>query len=330
MDKIIPTITALGKYVPKKILTNKDLEKMVDTNDEWIKSRTGIKERRIANEEETSSFMAAKAFQDMQERYNIDPLDIDLIIVPTITPDMFFPSTAALIQDKIGAKNAWGFDLSAACSGYLYALEVASNFIKSGQYKKVLIAASEKMSSITDYTDRNTCILFGDGAGLTLIEASKDDTGIIDTDLHMDSIGKDFLYIKGGGCLNPATHESVDQKLHYVYQDGRPVYKYAVSKMSQTGYDLVHKHSYTGKDIDLFIPHQANQRIIDACASRLKLREDQIMSNIAKYGNTTAATIPLAMVDAIDDKRLKKGDLVIITAFGGGFTWGAALLKWSI
>jgi len=330
MSKIVPAITAIGKYVPEKILTNKDLEKMVDTNDEWITTRTGIKERRIATDEQASSDLAAEAFKDMQAKYNVDPESIDMIIVPTITPDMFFPSTAALIQKKIGAKNAWGFDMSAACSGFVYALEMASNFIQSGKYKKILICGAEKMSTITDYTDRNTCILFGDGAGIVLVEPSTDETGIIDIDLHMDSVGTEFLYMKAGGSANPASHETIDNKMHFVYQDGRPVYKYAVSRMVKVGVDMVEKHGYTGEDLALFVPHQANQRIIEACASRLKLKDEQVMSNIHKYANTTAATIPLGLADATEEGRLKKGDLVLLTAFGGGFTWGAALLKWSI
>ncbi|MBN2280724.1 MAG: ketoacyl-ACP synthase III [Candidatus Marinimicrobia bacterium] len=330
MSKIVPTITAIGKYVPEKILTNKDLEKIVDTTDEWITTRTGIKERRIATADQASSDLAAEAFKDMQAKFGVDPKSIDCIVVPTVTPDMFFPSTAALIQKKIGAVNAWGFDLSAACSGFLYALEVASNLLQTGKYKKILVAGAEKMSSITDYTDRNTCVLFGDGAGIVLIEPTTDDTGIIDIDLKMDSIGTEFLYMKAGGSANPASHETVDKKWHYVYQDGRPVYKYAVSRMVQAGVDMVEKHHYTGQDLKLFVPHQANQRIIEACANRLNLRDDQVLSNIHKYANTTAATIPLGLADALEEGRLKKGDLVLLTAFGGGFTWGAALLRWSI
>jgi 3-oxoacyl-[acyl-carrier-protein] synthase-3 len=330
MEKIVPAITAIGKYVPEKILTNADLEKMVDTNDEWIVTRTGIRERHIATEDQASSDLAAEAFKDMQSRYDVNPEDIDLIIVPTITPDMFFPSTAALVQGKIGAKNAYGFDISAACSGFIYALEVASNFLKSGKYKKILVFGAEKMSSITDYEDRNTCILFGDAAGVVLLEPSKDENGIIDIDLYMDSVGAEYLYMKAGGSKHPASHETVDKKWHYIYQDGRPVYKYAVSRMSKVGYDMVVKHGFTGADLKLFVPHQANQRIIEACANRLKLKDEQVMSNIDKYANTTAATIPLGLADAVEENRLKKGDLVLLTAFGGGFTWGAVLLKWSI
>lgn len=330
MKNIIPTITAIGKYVPEKILTNQDLEKIVDTSDEWIVTRTGIKERHIATDEQASSDLGAEAFKDMQYKYNVNPEEIDMIIVATITPDMFFPSTAALIQGKIGAKNAWGFDMSAACSGFVYALEMATAFIKTEKYKKILIFGAEKMSSIANYEDRNTCVLFGDAGTCVLIEPSFDKTGIIDTELYMDSIGIEYLYMKAGGSKNPASHETVDNKWHYVYQDGRPVYKHAVSNMSKVGYDMVIKHGYIGGDLDLFIPHQANQRIIEACASRLKLRDDQIMSNIHKYGNTTAATIPLGLADAVEENRLKKGDLVLLTAFGGGFTWGATLMKWSI
>ncbi len=330
MDTIVPAITAVGKYVPEKVLTNKDLEKMVDTSDEWITTRTGIKERRIAEDDQASSDLAAEAFKDMQARYNVDPEEIDMIIVPTVTPDMFFPSTAALIQGKIGAKNACGYDISAACSGFIYALEIASSHIKTGKYKKILVCGAEKMSSITDYEDRNTCILFGDAAGLVLMEPSQDDNGIMDIDLHMDSVGTEYLYMKAGGSKHPATHETVVNKWHYVYQDGRPVYKYAVSRMVKVGVDMVNKHGYTGEDLTLFVPHQANQRIIEACAKRLKLRDDQVMSNIHKYANTTSATIPLGLSDAVEEGRLKKGDLVLLTAFGGGFTWAAALIKWSI
>jgi 3-oxoacyl-[acyl-carrier-protein] synthase-3 len=330
MKEIRTTITAIGKYTPKHILTNFDFEKMVDTTDEWIRSRTGIVERHIVEKGEATSDMGAAAFDDMKKRFGIDPLDIDLIIVATITPDMFFPSTAAIIQHSIGAKNAWGFDLSAACSGFLYALAVGSQFIKTGQHKKVLVVGSDTMSSITDYTDRNTCVLFGDAAGVVLLEPAKedDDSGIMDYIVKMDGIGKKYLYMAGGGSRNPSTHETVDKKMHYVYQEGKPVYKFAVSKMADAAVEILERNSLTGKDIALFVPHQANIRIIDACANKLKLKDEQVMRNIDKYGNTTAATIPLGLIEAMDEKRIKKGDIVLLTAFGGGFTWGSALLRW--
>ena len=331
MSKTRATITAIGKYVPEKILTNADLEKMVDTSDEWIRTRTGIAERRIGRKDEATSDMATAAFKDMQKRYGTDPLDIDLIITATITPDMYFPSTAALIQHNIGAKNAWGFDLSGACSGFLYALETASGFIKSGQYKKILVVGADKMSSITDYTNRDNCILFGDGASVIIVEPTEDDNiGIVDTMLAMDGIGKDSLYMLGGGSKNPASHETIDKKMHYIYQEGRNVYKFAVKRMADSGFDILQRNSMTGKDIALFIPHQANKRIIDACANRLKLEDHQVMVNIDKYGNTTAATIPLGLADAVDDGRIKRGDIVLMTAFGAGFTWGAIILKWGL
>jgi len=330
LKKIRTTITAIGKYTPRRILTNFDLEKMVDTTDEWIRSRTGIVERHIVEKGEATSNMGAAAFEDMKNRFGVDPLDIDLIVVATITPDMFFPSTAALIQYSIGAKNAWGFDLSAACSGFLYALAVGSQFIETGQHQKVLVVGADTMSSITDYTDRNTCVLFGDAAGVVLLEPAKDDddSGIMDYIVKMDGAGQKHLYILGGGSRNPSTYETVEKKMHFVYQEGRPVYKFAVSKMAEAAIEILERNSLTGEDIALFVPHQANIRIIDACASRLKLKDEQVMRNIDKYANTTAATIPLGLIEAMDEKRIKKGDIVLLTAFGGGFTWGSILLRW--
>jgi len=330
MKKTRATITAIGKYTPKRILNNRDLEKIVDTSDEWIRSRTGMVERHIAAKGEASSDMATAAFKDMRKRFKIDPEEIDLIIVATITPDMFFPSTAALIQHNIGARNAFGFDISAACSGFLYALAIAAEFIENGRYKKVLVVGSDTMSTITDYTNRDTCILFGDAASVVLLEPVEEDYGILDYILKLDGSGKDFLYMAGGGSRNPATHETVDKKMHYVYQEGKSVFKFAVIKMAEVSVDLLKRNSLKGSDVGLFIPHQANKRIIDACVSRLKLKDEQVMINIDKYANTTAATIPLGIVDAYDQGRLKKDDLLLMSAFGGGFTWGSVLVKWSL
>jgi len=330
MKKIRATITAIGKYVPEQILNNFDLEKMVDTSDEWIRSRTGISERHIAAKGEVTSDMASAAFADLRRRHNVNPAEIDLIIVATITPDMFFPSTAALIQNNIGAVNAWGFDISAACSGFIYALTIATEFIENGHYRKILVVGADTMSSITDYTDRDTCVLFGDGAGVVLVEPSTDNTGVLDYIMKMDGSGKDYLYILGGGSKNPATHETIDQRLHYIYQEGRAVFKFAVSKMADVSVELLERNKLKGEDLGLFIPHQANKRILLSCGQRMKLREDQIMINIEKYANTTAATIPLGIVDACAQNRLKKGDLLLMSAFGGGFTWGSILMRWSL
>ncbi|HDP66981.1 MAG TPA: ketoacyl-ACP synthase III [Candidatus Marinimicrobia bacterium] len=325
------TITAIGKYVPEKILSNFDLEKMVDTSDEWIRTRTGISERHIAAEGEASSDMASFAFQDLQRRFDIDPQEIDVIIVATITPDMFFPSTAALIQYNIGATNAWGFDISAACSGFVYAMIIAAQLVENGLYKKVLVAATDTMSTITDYTNRDTCVLFGDAASVVLVEPTENaEFGIIDYLAKMDGSGKDFLYMAGGGSRHPASHETIDKKMHYIYQEGKTVFKLAVSKMADVSIELLQRNSFTGADVGLFIPHQANKRIIDACVNRLKLKDGQVLINIDKYANTTAATIPLGIVDGYDQGRLKPGDLLLMSAFGGGFTWGSMLMRWSL
>ena len=331
MKKIKATITAIGIYTPEKILNNFDLEKMVDTTDKWIRTRTGIFERHIAAEGEATSDMAIAAFKDMQKRFGTNPEEIDLIVVATITPDMFFPSTAALIQDGIGATNAWGFDLSAACSGFIYAMVVAAQLVESGRYKKVLVVGSDTMSTITDYTNRDTCVLFGDAASVVLVEPSENEEyGVIDYLVKMDGKGKDLLYMAAGGSRNPATHETVDKKMHYIYQEGKPVFKFAVSKMAEISTELLKRNSLKGSDVGLFVPHQANKRIIDACVNRLKLEDSQVMINIDKYANTTAATIPLGIVDGYDEGRLKKGDLLLISAFGGGFTWGSMLIRWSL
>ncbi|MBT3250895.1 MAG: ketoacyl-ACP synthase III [Candidatus Marinimicrobia bacterium] len=327
--KIYANITALGMYVPENILTNADLEKMVETTDEWIVSRTGIKERRIVAKGETTSDLCTKAVEKVLEMRNISADEIDAIIVATITPDMMLPSTAAIVQDNIGAVNAWGYDLSAACSGFLFGLQTGAMMIETGRYKKVLIIGAETMSSIIDYTDRNTCIIFGDGAGAVLLEPS-DEFGIIDAKMRMDGSGGKFLNLKGGGSLHPASHKTVDEKMHYVYQDGRSVFKFAVKGMADISFDIAKRNGLANEDIDLFIPHQANKRIIDASAKRLGISDDKVLINIDKYANTTAATIPIGLVDAFESGRLNKGDNVILSAFGAGFTWGAMYIKWGI
>lgn len=324
-------ITGVGHYTPEKVLTNQDLEKMVDTSDEWIISRTGIKERRILGEGKGSSYMGVKAAKMSMENAGLSANDIDLIVVATVTPDMFFPSTACLIQEEIKAKNAWGVDISGACTGFLYATAMGAQFIESGRYQKVLIVGTDKMSSITDYTDRNSCILFGDAAGAIVLEPSEDEElGIIDFILKSDGAGKDYLYMKGGGSLHPATHETVDKGMHYLYQDGRAVFKFAVSGMADITEEIARKYNIPSEEIKLFIPHQANYRIIDATAKRLKLPDEKVMINIQKYGNTTAATIPLGLSEAYMEGKLEKGDILLLAAFGAGFTWGSMLIRWTI
>jgi len=328
MSTMNAAITAVGGYVPDTKLTNFDLEKMVDTNDEWIKSRTGISERRILKEPgKASSFMAVKAIEEILHKKNLDPLTIDCIICATVTPDMAFPSTANLIGDKIGAKNAFGFDLGAACSGFLFALTTATSFIESGRYKKIIVVGVDKMSSIIDYTDRATCILFGDGAGAVLVEPTSDGLGVQDSILKSDGSGAPYLHIKAGGSLKPASMESILAKEHYAFQDGQPVFKFAVKGMADVSAELMEKHKLTGDDIAWLVPHQANLRIIDATANRMGLSKEKVMINIGKYGNTTAATIPLCLWDW--EAQLKKGDNLILAAFGGGFTWGATWIKWA-
>ena len=328
MSTMNAAITAVGGYVPETKLTNFDLEKMVDTNDEWIKSRTGISERRILKEPgKASSDMAVKAIEVIIQKKKLDPLSIDCIICATVTPDMAFPSTANLIGDKIGAKNAFGFDLGAACSGFLFALTTATAFIESGRYKKIIVVGVDKMSSIIDYTDRATCILFGDGAGAVLVEPTSDGLGVQDSILKSDGSGAPYLHIKAGGSLKPATMETVLAKEHYAFQDGQPVFKFAVKGMADVSAELMEKHKLTGDDIAWLVPHQANLRIIDATANRMGLSKEKVMINIEKYGNTTAATIPLCLWDW--ESKLKKGDNLILAAFGGGFTWGASWIKWA-
>jgi 3-oxoacyl-[acyl-carrier-protein] synthase-3 len=323
-------ITAVGMYVPEKIYDNKYFESIVDTNEEWIVTRTGIKERRIL-ENGASSDMAANAIKDLLTSKNMSAEEIDVIIVATVTPDMFFPATACLVQQKIGAKNAWGFDLSAACSGFLFALETGAKLIESGGYKKVIVVGSDKMSAITDYTDRNTCILFGDAASAVLLEPNTDlEVGIKDTMLFVDGSGQETLYMKGGGSLNPSTHQTVDNKMHYIYQDGKAVFKVAVKGMADVSYDIMKKNNLNSDDVAYLVPHQANLRIIDATAERMGISKDKVMINIDKYGNTTAATIPLCLTEYYRDGKLKKGDNLILAAFGAGYTWGSIYLTWSI
>jgi 3-oxoacyl-[acyl-carrier-protein] synthase-3 len=331
MNKVYnATITAVGMYVPDEVLDNAFFEKIVDTTDEWITTRTGIKERRRLKVGATSD-LATKAAEDLLKTYNIKAEDIDVIIVATITPDMFFPATACLVQENIGAKNAWGFDFSAACSGFLFAYQTACSLVEGGTYKKVLLIGADKMSSIVDYTDRNNCILFGDAAAAILIEPTEDENiGLKDSLLRCDGSGKNLLYLKGGGSLNPPSHETVDKGMHYLFQDGKAVFKVAVKGMADISYELMVKNKLTSDDIAYLVPHQANMRIIDATAKRLGLSRDKVMININKYGNTTAATIPSCLVEYYRDGKIKKGDNLILAAFGAGFTWGAAYLIWGM
>ncbi|PZX61521.1 beta-ketoacyl-ACP synthase III [Hydrotalea sandarakina] len=328
MSKISAAITAVGGYVPETKLTNFDLEKMVDTNDEWIRTRTGIEERRILKEPgKASSDMAVPAIQQILQKRNLQPTDIDCIICATVTPDMVFPATANIIADKIGATNAWGFDLSAACSGFLYALTTGTSFIESGRYKKVIVVGVDKMSAIIDYTDRATCIIFGDGAGAVLLEPTTEELGIRDSILRSDGSGAKYLHMKAGGSLKPATVETVLAKEHFAYQEGQVVFKFAVKGMADVSAEIMERNNLTANDIAWLVPHQANLRIIDATANRMGLDKDKVMINIQRYGNTTAATIPLCLWEW--EHKLHKGDNVILSAFGGGFTWGAIWLKWA-
>ncbi|MFZ1919846.1 MAG: beta-ketoacyl-ACP synthase III [Terriglobales bacterium] len=323
-------ISALGTYVPPRLLTNGDLSKMVDTNDEWIMSRVGIKERHIVDKGVGTSDLAAEAARRALAQRGIAASELDAIIVATVTPDMMFPATACLVQHKIGASKAWGFDLSAGCSQFVYALQVGAQFVQTGAHKKVMVIGADVMSSIIDYTDRATCVLFGDGAGAAILEPSEDDSlGLIDFLHEVDGSGGCSLYMPGGGSLNPSSHETVDKKMHYVHQDGAAVFKFAVRQMAEFCVETLKRNGLTGNDIDLMIPHQANLRIISATADRLKLPPEKVVINIDRYGNTTGATIPLAMQSAIDDGRLKKGTLVLLAAVGAGFTTGTTLLRWA-
>lgn len=328
MNKIHAAITSVGGYVPETKLTNFDLEKMVDTTDEWITTRSGIKERRILKTPgAASSDMGVPAVQEILRKKNLDPMEIDCIICATVTPDMVFPATANIISDKVGAKKAFGFDLEAACSGFLFALSVGAAFIESGRYKKVIVVGVDKMSSIIDYTDRATCIIFGDGAGAVLLEPTEEKYGLIDAVLKSDGAGRHHLHMKAGGSLKPPSIETVTNKEHFVYQDGKHVFKYAVTGMADVSQELMEKNNLTGDDIDWLAPHQANLRIIEATRERVNIPKEKVMINIHKYGNTTAATIPLCLWEW--ESKLKKGDNIIMAAFGGGFTWGAAYLKWA-
>jgi len=321
-------ITAVARYLPERVLSNFDLERMVETSDEWIRARTGISERRILDGQPTS-YMATAVARDLLEQRGVEATQIDLIIVATITPDMAFPSTACLVQDRIGATKAWAYDLSAACSGFVYALVAASQFIESGAHSRILVIGADKMSAITDPLDRSTCILFGDGAGGVLLDtAQADDRGLLGFELHADGSGGEALHIKGGGSLHPASHDTVDQQLHYVRQDGRTIFKFAVQKMAEVSLSLLRQYGLSADDVDLFVPHQANLRIITATAERMGIPMEKVMVNIEKCANTTAATVPIALSEAVELGRLEPGHLVQMTAVGGGLTWGSALLRW--
>ncbi len=329
MTKRRATITAVGHYVPEKVLSNSDLEKLVDTSDEWIRTRTGIRERRVQEQGATSDLGAA-AVKELLKNRGVEAETVDLIIVATITPDMFFPSTACLIQEKVLAKKAWAFDLSAACSGFLFALVTASQFVESGTYRRVVVVGADKMTSITDYTDRNTCILFGDAAAAVMVEPSDDpNSGIVDHILRCDGSGDQALHMLGGGSLHPASHETVDKKYHYIYQDGKAVFKVAVVGMAGVASEIMERHHLTGKDVDWLVPHQANLRIIEATRERMGLDPSKVMINIDKYGNTTAATIPLCLSEWWQAGKLRKGHTLVLAAFGAGYTWGSILLRWT-
>jgi 3-oxoacyl-[acyl-carrier-protein] synthase-3 len=321
-------ITAVGGYVPEDKLTNFDLEKMVDTNDEWIRTRTGISERRILKGEgKATSDMIVPAVQELCQKRGIQPEEIECLIVATVTPDMVFPATANIVCNKIGAVNAWGFDLAAACSGFLFALAQGAALVESGRYKKVVVCGADKMSSIIDYTDRATCIIFGDGAGAVLLEPSEEPVGIMDSILKTDGSGAQYLHMKAGGSLKPASHETVDKREHFAYQEGQAVFKFAVKGMADASAELMEKNKLSSEDIAWLVPHQANLRIIDATANRMGLSSEKVMINIQRFGNTTAATIPLCLWEW--EQKLKKGDNIILASFGGGFTWGAIWVKWA-
>lgn len=328
MNKITAAITCVHGFVPPDVLTNTDLEKMVDTSDEWIMTRTGIKERRIQKEPgKATSDMAVEAVNGLLKKRGISAEEIDLIIFATITGDMIFPSSACVLADKIGAKNAWGYDLSAACSGFLFALETGATFVQSGKYKKVVIIGGDKMSSIIDYTDRNTCIIFGDGLGCVLLEPNEDGYGVRDSILKIDGSGRHYLHQKAGGSLKPPTHETIDAREHYVFQDGKTVFKFAVTNMAEVSANIMERNNLTSADVTWLVPHQANLRIIDATAERMGLGREKVMINIDHFGNTTNGTLPLLLWEW--ESKLKKGDNLILSAFGGGFTWGAMYIKWA-
>ena len=327
--RIRAKITGVAAYAPPKVMTNSDFEKIVDTNDQWIRERTGIRERHIAEKGVACSHMAMEAAKALLEKTKTDPNEIDLIIVASVTPDMFFPATACLVQDRLGAKRAWGFDLSAACSGFAYALTVGAQFVGAGTHRKVLVIGSDKMSAILDYTDRATCVLFGDGAGAVLVEPAADNEGILDFHHDVDGSGGMCLYMPGGGSLNPSTQETVDKNMHVVHQDGPQVFKYAVRRMAEVACHLLERNGFSSRDLKLVVPHQANLRIIRAMQERLGVDDSKVMVNIDRYGNTTAGTIPLGLRDALDQGRLHKGDLVLLVAVGAGYTTGGVLMRWA-
>ena len=326
MEKITAAITGVEGYVPDEVVTNDDLAKFVDTSDEWITTRTGIKERRILREGGASD-IAAAAVDRLLKKKGIDPLEIELVILATVTPDYPFPSTANVVCDKIGMKNAWGYDLIAACSGFIYALSTGAQFIETGRYKKVIVIGVDKMSAILDYQDRTTCVIFGDGGGAVLLEPNTEGLGVQDAILRSDGAGRNYLLQPGGGSLNPASVETVEKRMHYVKQEGKQVFKFAVTNMAEVSAEIMAKNNLTSEDVDWLVPHQANLRIIDATADRMGLPKEKVMVNIQKYGNTTAGTLPLCLWDY--EKQLKKGDTLILSAFGGGFTWGAVYLTWA-
>ncbi len=328
MEKIRAAITGINAWVPEYRLTNQELSTMVDTSDEWIMQRVGIKERRILKEEGAgSSDMGAQAVRGLLEKTNTKPDDVDLLICTTVTPDMFFPATANIISDKCGIKNAFSFDLNAACSGFIFALQTGASYVISGQYKKVIVVGTDKMSSIVDYSDRTTCPLFGDGAGAVLLEPTTEEIGVMDHIFHTDGSGRKFLHLKAGGSIKPASHETVDAKEHYIYQEGQSVFKFAVSNMADVAVEIMERNNLKSEDIAWLVPHQANLRIIDATGRRMGLPPEKVMVNIQNYGNTTTATIPLCLFEY--EPQLKKGDILILAAFGGGFTWGSIFLKWA-
>jgi 3-oxoacyl-[acyl-carrier-protein] synthase-3 len=322
-------ITGVACYVPPRVVTNDDLAKFVDTNDEWIRSRTGIRERHYADAGVATSHMATEAAQLLITQKNLDPAEIEMIIVASVTPDMFFPATACLVQDRIGAKNAWGFDLSAACSGFAYALTVGAQFVGSGAHKKVLVIGSDKMTSILNFEDRATCVLFGDGAGAVLLEPAAEGEGILDFQHDIDGSGGCDLFMPGGGSLNPSTQETVEKKMHFVHQGGQQVFKYAVRRMAETSVKILADNGYTHEDLALVVPHQANLRIIQAMQQRLGVPDEKVAVSIDRYGNTTAATLPLGIRDAVAAGRLKKGDLLLLVTVGAGYTTGSVLLRWA-
>ena len=322
------TITTTAHYLPERSLSNQELEKMVDTTNEWILSRTGIENRHLVKEGEATSDMGTQIAKKLLEKSGKSPEEIDLILVATSTPDFPVVSTAALIQHKIGAINAWGYDIVAACTGFVYAMETGSKLVESGRYKCVIVIGSDTMSSIIDYTDRNTCVIFGDGGGGVILEPTENENGVLDAILHTDGSGHKYLTVPAGGSLNPASQKTIDNKMHYVYQDGKTVFKFAVKNMADVSKQILDKNKLIGSDIKLFIPHQANKRIIDAAAKRCGIKDEQVLVNINKYGNTTAGTIPIALNEAVESGRLVEGDLLLLAAFGGGFTWGSMLIKW--